>query len=130
MKPSYVLVALVVILLVVAAFAVGFFVGRTYAPLAAAYSYGPGGMMGRGGGYGMMPGYRPGFGMMGRFGRGFGLFGGFLPGLGWLAIGWRFFMPLALLALIVLVVILLVRKRQPATVAPTTANPPVETKQV
>lgn len=124
MKLSYVLVALVLIALLVAAFAGGYFVGRTNAPLAASYAYGPGAMLRGQGGFGMMGGYGRGFD------RGFSPMGGFLPGFGSLGIGLRFLTPLAFLALIALVVILLVRKPKPAGVAPVTTTPPAETKQV
>lgn len=140
MKLSYVLVALVLIALLVAAFAAGFFVGNTYAPYTANAAFGPAGMMRAFGGNGALPGLRPGTGMMGGFGRSYGMMGGygrgfmaggFLPGFGLLGLGSRFLMPLAFLALIILVVVLLVRKPQPVAVVPaTTANPPTETKQV
>ncbi|MDE3088602.1 MAG: hypothetical protein KGJ80_04370 [Chloroflexota bacterium] len=138
MKLSYVLIALVVLAMLIGAFAGGYFVGRTNAPFAANYAYGLGAMMRGFGGNGVVPGFRPGTGMMDRFGRGNGMmngygrgFGslGFFPGLGLLGIGFRFLAPLAFLALIVLVVILLVRKSKPAAVAPVTAAPPTETKQ-
>jgi len=140
MRLSYALVALVVMALVVAAFAGGYFVGRTNAPLAASYAYGPGAMMrGWNGVYGMMPGYRPGTGMMRGYGRGYGMMGGFghglgafgfFPSFGLLGVGAGFLVPLAFLALIVLVVYLLVRKPAPAAAAPVTAGLPAETKQV
>jgi hypothetical protein len=147
MKLSYVLVALVLVALLAAVFASGFFVGSTYAPYLATSAYGPN-MMARGfaAPNGMMPGYRPGTGMMsglgrglgtGRVNRGFSMLGGFFPGIGLLGLGARFLIPLAFLALIVLVVILLMRRPQPVVVAPAapanppaTTNPPAETNQV
>jgi hypothetical protein len=105
-------------------------------------------MMARGfaGGAGIMPGYRPGTGMMdglgrgfstGRANRGFGMLGGIFPGIGILGLGSRFLMPLAFLALIVLVVYLLMRRPQRAQVVqtavtnpPASPNPPAETNQV
>ena len=147
MKLSYVLVALVLIALLAAVFASGFFVGSTYAPYLATTSYGPN-MMARGfaGGAGVMPGYRPGTGMMdglgrgfstGRANRGFGMLGGIFPGIGILGLGSRFLMPLAFLALIVMVVYLLMRRPQrvqvvqtAATNPPASPNPPAETNQV
>jgi hypothetical protein len=138
MKLSYVLVALILVALLVAVFAAGFFVGSTYAPLTANSAYGPGAMMRGLGGNGVLPGYRPGAGMMGGLGRGFGMMGGsgrgfmaggFFPGFGLLGLGSHFLVPLAFLALIVLVVVLLVRRPQAVAVVPaTTANPPAETK--
>ena len=130
MKLSYVLVALVVIALVVAGFAGGYFVGRTNAPLAANYAYGPGAMLRGQGGFGMVGGYSRHFGAMRGFERGSSPMGGFLPGFGALGIGLRFLTPLTFLALIALVVILLVRKPKPAVVAPVTTTSPAESKQV
>ena len=147
MKLSYLLVALVLIALLAAAFASGFFVGSTYAPYLATTSYGPN-MMARGFTVpnGVMPGFQPGAGMMGRLGRGFatgrvnrgfGMLGGFFPGLGLLGLGSRFLMPLAFVTLIVLVIVLLMRRPQQVVVAPAAAanppatnNPPAETNQV
>lgn len=146
MRLSYLLVALVLVALVAAVFAAGFFVGSTYAPYLGTTAYGPG-MMARGfGGTAVLPGNRPGFGMMGGLGRGFGMgrvnrgfgvLGGVFPGIGLLGLGSRFLIPLAFVALIVLVVILLMRRPQPTAVAPAApmnppaeTNPPSETSQV
>ena len=138
MKLSYVLVAIVLIALLAAVFASGFFVGSTYAPYLATTAYGPN-MMARGfaAPNGMMPGVQPGTGMMGRLGRGFatgranrgfGMMGGFFPGTSLLGLGSRFLIPLAFLALIILVVVLLVRRPQPVVMAPAApANPPAAT---
>ncbi len=131
MKLSYVLIGLVIVALLVAAFAAGFFIGSTHSVFSAAgLGYGPGAMLrGFSNGYGAAPGNRPGFGMMYGFDRGFGRVGGFLPGFGLFGLGFRLLIPLAFLALIVLVVILLVRKPQPAPiVAPAATNSPTETK--
>ena len=130
MKLSYVLIGLVIVALLVAAFAAGFFIGSTHSVLGVTFGYGPGAMMRSfGNGYGTVPGYRPGFGMPYGFNRGLGRVGGFFPGLGLFGLGFRFLVPLAFLALIVLVVILLVRRPQPAAVvAPAATNPPTETK--
>jgi hypothetical protein len=69
--------------------------------------------------------------MMDGFGRGFDVTRGFLPGFGALGLGFRFLLPLAVVALIVLVVFLLVRRPKPvAAVVPVATNPPVEPKQV
>ena len=116
MKLSYVLIGLVVIALLAATFAGGYFVGANGSLATAAY--GPGAMM------------RGGYGMMDGFGRGFGTTRGFLPGFGALGFGFRFLAPLAFLGLIVLVVILLMRKPAAPAVAPVTAAAPSEIKQV
>ena len=147
MKLSYVLVALVLIALLAAVFASGFFVGSTYAPYLATTAYGPN-MMARGFAVpnGVMPGNQPGLGMMGRLGRGFstgratrglGMMGGIFPGFGLLGLGSRFLIPLAFLALIVLVVVLWMRGPQPVQMVPAAPpnppaapNPPAETNQV